>query len=286
MPYELKLLIHCIENKYFSIALLNERINCFDFVYDKPSPTDVNVCRSVTKLRQSASQMMTLSRYFPLLIGDKVPESDENWVSFLLLLKICSISLSPTCTLETIPYLRTLIEEKMISFKHLYPASTLIPKFHYLIHYPSQIEQFGPLIHSWTMRQESKLSFFKRVSKRGNFKNIPQTVAKKTSAMAMLQNSCRKNVSSYSNEYSPKSTSCLLESEEQHVITEIIRVFPSSDCTSMISHPNWVKCQSTVCRKGVFLLLKYDSLSPEFCKINDIFVLNETVFMDLTLWGP
>lgn len=106
--------------------------------------------------------MMTLSRYFPLLIGDKVPESDERWVSFLLLLKIYSNALSPTCTYDTIPYLRSLIEEKLISFKRLYCESRLIPKYHYMVHYPSQIEQFDPLIRSWTMRQESKLSFVKR----------------------------------------------------------------------------------------------------------------------------
>ena len=64
-------------------------------------------------------------------------------------------------------------------FKKLYPDSRPIPKFHYIIHYPSQIECFGPLVQSWTMRQESKLSFVKRVSKCGNYKNVPQTVAKK-----------------------------------------------------------------------------------------------------------
>jgi hypothetical protein len=30
-----------------------------------------------------------------------------------------------------------------------------------MIHYASQMEKFGPLFHSWTMRQESKLSFVK-----------------------------------------------------------------------------------------------------------------------------
>ena len=62
-------------------------------------------------------------------------------------------------------------------FKELYPDSRLIPKFKYIN--ASQIEWFGLLIHSWTMPQESKLSFVKRVSKRGNYKNVPQTVAKK-----------------------------------------------------------------------------------------------------------
>ena len=38
MPFELKLLlIHCVQKKYFSVDLLNERLERFDFVFDKPS---------------------------------------------------------------------------------------------------------------------------------------------------------------------------------------------------------------------------------------------------------
>ena len=96
---------------------------------------------------------MSLSCNFPILIGDKVPESDKKWVSFLLLLKICSIALSPVCNYDTVPYLRILIVEKLCTFIQLYPERRLIPKFHYMIHYPSQMENFGPLIYSWTMRQ-------------------------------------------------------------------------------------------------------------------------------------
>ena len=143
---------------------------------------DSRICKSQTTICQSASQMIMLSCNFPLLIGDKVPECDVIWDSFLLLLKICCIALSPVCTPDTIPYLKILIEEKLSSFKGLYPEIRLIPKFNYMIHYASHIEKFGPLINSWTMRQELKLSFIKRVSRQGNFKNVPLTVAKKISS--------------------------------------------------------------------------------------------------------
>jgi len=71
----------------------------------------------VKKIRQSASQMMVLSRTFPLLIGDRIPVGDKNWESWLLLLKICSIALSPICTHDTVAYLRVLVEEKLDTFK-------------------------------------------------------------------------------------------------------------------------------------------------------------------------
>ena len=284
VPYELKLLIiYCVRKKYFSIDLLNDRLKRFDFVHDKPSLIDANLCRSVTKIRQSASQMITLCRYIPLLIGDKVPESDENWISFLLLLKICCISLAPICTHDTVPYLRILIEEKLISFKDLYPESRLIPKFHYLIHYPSQIEQYGPLIHSWTMRQESKLSFVKRVSKHGNYKNIPQTVAKKHQLWQCYKIQVEQPYLSSSYEFSPKCIQIPLQAEEEHLITEIKNLFPSANSTTIVAHPNWVKHHNNLYHSGVFLLLHYDSLSPEFGKIVDILVINDTVIFSLNL---
>ena len=149
----------------------------YDFSENRPSLIDPTVIRNPTQtsFRQSASQMITLFREFPLLIGDKVPRKDKHWQSLILLLKICKIALSPTCTHDTIPYLRVLIEEKLITFTSLYPNTKIIHKLHYMVHYPTQIQQYGPLVHSWCMRQEAKLSFLKKASRRGNFKNVSKT---------------------------------------------------------------------------------------------------------------
>ena len=111
-----------------------------------------------SKIKQSASQMMSLCRKFGLIIGDKTPENEPHWHIFLILLRICSIACAPSCTHDLVPYLRICVEEYLLMFHQLYPV---IPKQHYMLHYAPQIERFGPLIHSWTMRQESKLSFVK-----------------------------------------------------------------------------------------------------------------------------
>ena len=230
--------------------------------------------------------MMTLSQFFPLLIGDKVAESDEHWASFLLLIKICSISLSPLCTPDTIPYLRILIEEKLQLFKQLYPDSRLIPKFHYtcMLHYPSQIERFGPLVHSWTMRQESKLSFVKRVSKRGNYKNVPQTVAKKHQLWQCYKFQVEKSYLHSAYECSPKRTHCRLQTEDEHVIDGIIKRFPTIPLTTITYHPAWLKNQAILYRKGLFVLLVYDLMSPKFGKIQDIAVVNDLPFLSLMVF--
>ena len=160
--YELKLfLLYCTSNNFFSIETLNNRLGSYDFgVEDKPSLIDrLSLDHPNKKFSQSAAQMITLVRNLPMLIADKIPEGDTNWYSMLTLIKICQVALSPLHSFDTVPYLRVLVEEKLHLYSRLYPTSNMKLKMHHMVHYPSQIERFGPLLHSWTMRHEAKLSF-------------------------------------------------------------------------------------------------------------------------------
>ncbi len=89
-----------------------------------------------------ASQMWCLGRLLPLMIGDQVSEDDEKWKNFLLLLSIMDYLLAPTITLNCISHLRELIQEHHETFKDLYPSCTIIPKMHYMIHYPDCIKKY------------------------------------------------------------------------------------------------------------------------------------------------
>ena len=55
-----------------------------------------------------------------------------------------------------------------------------------MLHYPQQIINYGPLVHSWTMRQEAKLRVLKRAAHVSNFKNVCQTVAKRHQHLTCL----------------------------------------------------------------------------------------------------
>lgn len=49
---------------------------------------------------------------------------------------------------------------------------------HYMIHYPSCIEKFGPLSHLWAMRFEAKHQYFKDIARKvRNRKNLSHTLA-------------------------------------------------------------------------------------------------------------
>ena len=144
IPYHLKLMLTFFaDSKLVSIATVNDRLCRFDFGYtetcDIPSVIDEKVVKNDKKIRQSAAQMLLLATYLPLLIGDIIPEDSEHFLLFLILLRICSISISWEIPPEVIGYLGTLIEKYHVKFKRLYPSAHFIPKQHYMIHYPSQI---------------------------------------------------------------------------------------------------------------------------------------------------
>ena len=116
--------------------------------------------------------MISLLLELPLLIGDTIPCGDKHYYSILLLVKISSIVLSPVVSHDILSYLEILTEEKLTQFKELYPSSTIISKMHYMVQYDSQLRKFGPLVNTWTMRHEAKLSFVKHSSQRSNFKVV------------------------------------------------------------------------------------------------------------------
>ena len=83
-----------------------------------------------------ASQMWCLGRFLPLMMGSHIPRDDEKWGLFLNLLEIVDIVFADAVTLDKAAYLRDLITDHHTSFTQLYPNSSVIPKVHYILHYP------------------------------------------------------------------------------------------------------------------------------------------------------
>ena len=87
--------------------------------------------------------MWCLSMLLPLMIGDKVPESDLRWKNFLRLLEIIDILFAPVLSEDNVAYLHFLIEAHHKAFVDLYPSCSIIPKMHYMVHYPSWISRYA-----------------------------------------------------------------------------------------------------------------------------------------------
>ena len=115
-PLEIKLLLsHCFSNHFFTLKVLNDRLLNFNFGYtiaDKPIPILSNIFQSQEKsIRASASQMSVLVQVLPFLIGDKIPEDNDNWLCFLLLRRRVEIVFCPVLTEIHCSSLKHLIEE-------------------------------------------------------------------------------------------------------------------------------------------------------------------------------
>lgn len=86
-----------------------------------------------------ANQMWNLAVYLPLIIGDQLPDDDNEWECFLILLDVLQVCMSRIQSTDLVDYLETLIEMYLQKFHECYPTANIIPKQHYLVHLPSQI---------------------------------------------------------------------------------------------------------------------------------------------------
>lgn len=168
--------------KLFTLDTLNNRKSNFNYgpiesgnLSPEISIIHLNNCH----LKMSAREVMTFIHFFPLMIGDLVPNHDEVWLFFLILLKIVDLLLSHTFNTDSINYLKQLISKHNHQYNLLF-NDTLKSKHHFLVHYPTVIEYSGPPRHYWCFRFEAKYKEMKMYARSTTSrKNITLTLAKK-----------------------------------------------------------------------------------------------------------
>ncbi|CAN8029870.1 unnamed protein product [Ixodes persulcatus] len=122
--------------------------------------------------------MLCLFRFFSLLVGNVVPKDNDAYSVYLALRRIVDIVCAPQLTTNTIPYLKVLISDFYSAFIQVFPEVNVIPKMHYLIHYPHLIRLYGPLSKLSSMRFEAKHQYFKSLARKTrNFINICRTLS-------------------------------------------------------------------------------------------------------------
>lgn len=167
-------------DKFFTYVHLNRSLCKFRYLGSDADnkPSEVNV--SGEKLGGHAVQNWCFLRLLPLIIGERIRDPLDNgiWELCLKLRQIVEIICAPKVDIDQIAELRDLIEEYVQERKALFPSHKLKPKHHFLVHYPELILQFGPLIRLWTLRFESKHTYFKECARKlHNFKNLCSTLA-------------------------------------------------------------------------------------------------------------
>jgi hypothetical protein len=258
---------------FFSIETLNERIISFDFgpdVSSKPVTISLEHLKK-QNLRQSASEMLVLVRYFGLLVGDLVPENDEVWKLYTLLREIMDILLSPIIQRQSCQFLKTLITEHHQLYISL-SGSHLKPKFHFLLHYPSLIEKFGPLVKIWSMRYEAKHRISKvSASINSSRRNICKSLAIKhqlqLSNMFLEDNFIETIVFGPPAEASSSMIKNVFSERWSNEVNSVFRV-------------SWVKVKGTKYQiNSVFTLSVSDDSLPTFASVKNIFIINDKLVL-------
>lgn len=183
VDFDLFLYINHMVNqlKWFSYEYLNRRVLQFKYTGDDAAAKPVPINPQGRRLGGQAAQNWCMLRLLPLLIGEKLSDADQEvWQLYLLLKKIVELVCCKFITHAQIAYMQVLVEDYLDRRTAAFPEENLRPKHHYMLHYGSLTLKLGPLQHLWTMRFESKHSYFKRCIRYSqNFKNVCATLAER-----------------------------------------------------------------------------------------------------------
>ena len=165
--------------KYFTLYELNTRIASFDFGSEN-KPQDIQTVHGKNELhiKISAAEMYSLIRFLDVIIGDKIPRSDNHCNLYKYSRQIFDILMSTKVVRGDASILRSLITKLLEKYIELYDE--LKPKLHFLVHYPKILILLGPIVKFWCMRFESFHQLIKRnANSSNNATNLLKTIAKK-----------------------------------------------------------------------------------------------------------
>lgn len=246
--------------KYFSLEFLNTRLRNFVYGPDaRNKPVEISMVHiNKSNIRLSASEMLTLIRYFAVLIGDKIPGGDMYWALYLKLREVVELAMATSVWLG----LDAVMQDSVTQLNELYlllSNESLKPKFHHLTHYHSAMMNFGPLSLFSSMRYEAKHRLAKTSARAScNRRNISLSLAVKHQ-LKLNEIFCKGSLDSILTWGVKK-----LKSELADI--ELIRSFLCLDNSKSLIRVQWARMSSVRYQNGSILV--YD-LVP-ICDRNDI----------------
>ena len=172
------ILTKLISDKLITLEYINIKIRNFPYICNdkKDKPIELRIVKSKIKICYKQAQMWCFIRLLPLMLGDKIPIENDTWELLLkfvnLVESVCVYSFSDS----DLSYLDFKIEAFNSHFCKNFPSISVKPKRHYIIHIPKIIRDYGPVIHTWTIRLEAEHEYYKQIIHRTrNTKNITKT---------------------------------------------------------------------------------------------------------------
>lgn len=277
VPVEIALCLNVlISKKYFTLANLNEAITAFPLKWtDKANRPHVVPLSYTTRktIGGNVHENWSLLRFLPLLIRTRVPSNEPAWQVLCELKDIVELVVAPFHTEDSISYLDFKISEHRTVFQEVFPHERILPKLHYLEHYPGLIRQFGPLVALWTIRFEAKHSFFKRVIRHTNcYKNVLYSLAQRHQFQTAYNlYMCR--LSKPPLEVADVST-LPLDVINEDIAQAVKQKYPHMDTVDLTKHVSY-----SGFNYRIGMVVAHGSLAglPEFSEIVHMIVLQETL---------
>nr|XP_023666586.1 uncharacterized protein LOC111843326 [Paramormyrops kingsleyae]XP_023666587.1 uncharacterized protein LOC111843326 [Paramormyrops kingsleyae] len=262
--------------KWFSYKLLNDRLKSFSG--ESNNKLNAVPCNG-TKLGGHAAQNRWLLKFLPILVHDRIVDADNAvWQLVLLLRELVEFVCAPSLSESQIAYMKVLIEEYVEMRQELFPHVNLRPKHHYLLHYADLSLQFGPLIHTWTMRFESKHTYFKRcIRSSKNFRNVTKSLADRHQLFQAYQAHGR----IFGPQVQVSDSTRFYPELYDDGIRAAVADFGLTSCNSVVTDK--VHVRGTSYANGMLVLLRYTKGQLGLGQIASIFIKSETTAL-LLVW--
>lgn len=140
-------ILHFIDNKYFTLEYLNDRMREMDYGEAEKGNLPVRIEKENlknSKLKMTSSEMFFFAHHFTLMIGHLVPGTDPIWQFVLTTIKFFDLCYLPSYEDEDMENLKK--ESKNVNQGLLdFFGQNLQHKSHIHTHYRELTDDFGPL---------------------------------------------------------------------------------------------------------------------------------------------
>lgn len=198
------------------------------------------------------------------------------WLLIILFHEIVQLVCAPKLSLSQIYYLRALLEEYMEERANIFHENPLRPKHYYILRYPRLIIQFGPLIRFWTLRFESKCSYFKQCTRQSkNYKNVTKTMSERHQLYQAFINTGDRFISR-------KLENCMPFQKElfnQSIVKAVEQIYSGIN----IHYSNKLVYKGTEYRKEMFAILARQECILKFGKIMLILLINDEIYFAVSI---
>ena len=286
IPMEVKLVLYrfIYDDNLFTLHKFNALMLGHNYGHcdlkNKPSLISESTLKGKdNSLKQHACQMWCLFRVLPLLIGSLIPEDNLHWKLILKLRTIVDIAFADAVTDSLSLYLKYVIQDHHTLFQQLFPTIKLIPKHHFLVHYPMAMRAIGPLINVWCMRFEAKHNMTKRMANVVCcFKDICLTAASRH----QISHCCRWSQHDRGGFETGEVISYSVKDVENYpaLLNKVPGLLPEDD----VFVTQKVTYHGTDYRTGTIVAVTMANEMPHFGQISYVIIVGRTIFLTGSVW--